>query len=50
MVLLILAGIYSLTAILLYQRLARLLCDWQMLSASLEQLRKDRACLDGNHA
>ena len=50
MVLLILTGIYTLTAILLYRRLACLLRGWQMLSASLEQLRKDRECLDGNHA
>ena len=45
-VLLILAGLYSLIAICLYRRLARLLRDWQMLSATLDQLRKDRECLE----
>lgn len=45
-VLLILTGLYGVAGICLYRRLARLLRDWQTLSASLEQLRKDRACLE----
>jgi uncharacterized membrane protein YqjE len=45
-VLLILAGIYALAGIFLHRRLADLLRNWQTLSASLEQLRKDRAGLE----
>jgi uncharacterized membrane protein YqjE len=45
-VLLILTGLYGAAGILLYRRLTGLLRDWQTLSASLEQLRKDRACLE----
>jgi len=30
----------------LYRRLTRLLRDWQNLPATLDQLRKDRACLE----
>lgn len=45
-VLLILAGLYAGAGIFLYQRLSRLLRNWQTLSATLEQLRKDRACLE----
>jgi uncharacterized membrane protein YqjE len=45
-VLLILTGIYAGAAIFLYQRLTGLLRNWQTLSASLDQLRKDRACLE----
>ncbi len=44
-VLLILTGIYAAAGIFLYQRLTGLLRNWQTLSASLDQLRKDRACL-----
>jgi len=44
--LLILTGIYSIAGIYLYRRLNGLLRDWQTLSASLDQLRKDRACLE----
>ncbi len=45
-VLLILTGLYAVAGILLYQRLAGLLGNWQTLPASLDQLRKDRACLE----
>ncbi len=45
-VLLILAGIYGAGAIALYYRLTGLLRDWQTLPATLDQLRKDRACFE----
>ena len=45
-VLLTLTGLYGGAAIYLYRRLAGLLRDWQTLSATLDQLRKDRACLE----
>jgi uncharacterized membrane protein YqjE len=45
-VLLILTGLYGAAGIFFYRRLTGLLRDWQTLSASLEQLRKDRACLE----
>jgi uncharacterized membrane protein YqjE len=44
-VLLTLTGLYGAAGICLYRRLTGLLCNWQTLSASLDQLRKDRACL-----
>jgi len=44
--LLILTGIYSIAGICLYRRLIGVMRNWQTLSASLEQLRKDRACLE----
>jgi uncharacterized membrane protein YqjE len=43
---LVLAGLYAAIAALLYLRFARLQRDWHTLSATLEQLRKDRQCLD----
>ncbi len=45
-VLLILTGLYAAAGIGLYLRLTGLLRNWQTLSASLDQLRKDRACLE----
>jgi uncharacterized membrane protein YqjE len=45
-VLLTLSGLYGAAGVLLYRRLAVMLRDWQTLSASLDQLRKDRACLE----
>lgn len=42
----ILTGIYAIAGVCLYRRLAGLLRNWQMLSASLDQLRKDRVCLE----
>ena len=44
-VLLTLTVLYAAAGFGLYQRLTGLLRDWQMLSATLDQLRKDRACL-----
>ena len=44
--LLILTGIYGIAAAVIYRRLTGMLHDWQTLSASLDQLRKDRACLE----
>jgi uncharacterized membrane protein YqjE len=45
-VLLTLTGLYGVAAVCLYRRLTGLLRDWQTLSATLDQLRKDRACLE----
>jgi uncharacterized membrane protein YqjE len=45
-VLLALTGLYGAAAAWLCQRLGGLLRDWQTLSASLDQLRKDRICLE----
>jgi len=45
-VLLILTGFYGAAGICIYRRLTGLLRDRQTLSASLDQLRKDRACLE----
>jgi uncharacterized membrane protein YqjE len=45
-VLLTLTGLYGVTGVWLCRRLTDLLHDWQTLSASLDQLRKDRACLE----
>jgi len=45
-VLLALTGLYAAAGICFYWRLAGWMRDWQTLSASLDQLRKDRACLE----
>jgi uncharacterized membrane protein YqjE len=45
-VLLILTGLYGAAGIILYRRLIGVMRNWQTLSASLDQLRKDRACLE----
>ena len=45
-VLLILTGLYAAAGIFLYRRLLGVMRNWQTLSASLDQLRKDRACLE----
>ncbi|HEY5041488.1 MAG TPA: phage holin family protein [Verrucomicrobiae bacterium] len=45
-VLLILTGLYGAAGICLYLRLTGLLRDWQAFSASLDQFRKDRECLE----
>jgi uncharacterized membrane protein YqjE len=45
-VLLILTAIYTIAGICLYRRLTGVMRNWQTLSASLDQLRKDRACLE----
>jgi len=44
--LLVLTSLYGAAAVCLYRRLTRLLRDWQNLPATLDQLRKDRACLE----
>ena len=45
-VLLTLTVLYGAAGVYLWRRLAGLLRDWQTLSASVDQLRKDRACLE----
>jgi uncharacterized membrane protein YqjE len=45
-VLLVLAIVYAGAGVWLGRRLTGRLRDWQTLSASLDQLRKDRACLE----
>lgn len=45
-VLLTLAGLYGVAAAGLYRRLTRQLRDWEALSGTLDQLGKDRACLE----
>jgi len=45
-VLLSLTGLYGAGGLCVYWRLTRLLQNWQTLPASLDQLRKDRACLE----
>jgi uncharacterized membrane protein YqjE len=47
-VLLVLACLYGAAAACLYRRLTLLLRDWQNLPATLDQLRKDRACFEKN--
>jgi uncharacterized membrane protein YqjE len=46
--LVVLTSLYGATAVCLYRRLTLLLRDWQNLPATLDQLRKDRACLEKN--
>ena len=45
-VLRILTGLYGAAGICLYRRLIGVMRNWQTLSASLDQLRKDRAGLE----
>ena len=47
-VLLALIVVYAATAVFLHHRLSILLRDWKNLPATLDQLRKDRACLEQN--
>ncbi|HTB84372.1 MAG TPA: phage holin family protein [Candidatus Sulfotelmatobacter sp.] len=42
----LLTVLYAAAGFFLYRRLNGLLRDWQSFSASLDQLRKDRVCLD----
>jgi uncharacterized membrane protein YqjE len=46
-VLLTLSVLYGAAGVFLWQRLTRLQRGWQTLSASLDQLQKDRTCLEG---
>jgi uncharacterized membrane protein YqjE len=43
---LLLSLVYALGAALLYRRLVALQQDWRMFSSTLDQLRKDGACLE----
>ena len=45
-VLLTLTALYVTVGVCFYRRLTGLSYNWQMLSATLDQLRKDRACLE----
>lgn len=45
-VLLVLTGLYGGVGVYLARRLSNCLRDWHTFSATLEQLRKDRACLE----
>jgi uncharacterized membrane protein YqjE len=46
--LLTLTGVYAVAAICFYWRLVRILRRWENLPATLDQLKKDRACLEKN--
>jgi uncharacterized membrane protein YqjE len=45
-VLLSLTGLYGVAAVFLYRRLTALLRNWRTMTATLDQLRKDRECLE----
>ena len=45
-VLLVMTALYGGTAALLYRRLTLLIRDWENFPATLDQLRKDHACLE----
>jgi len=44
--LLVLTAIYAIAAAFLYMRLSRLQRNWQTLPGTIEQLKKDRECLE----
>jgi uncharacterized membrane protein YqjE len=44
--LLVLAVLYVIAAVFFYARLVRLQRDWQTLPGTLDQLKKDRECLE----
>jgi uncharacterized membrane protein YqjE len=44
--LLVLAVLYAIAAVVFYGRLVRLQRDWQTLPGTLDQLKKDRECLE----
>jgi uncharacterized membrane protein YqjE len=44
--LLMLTALYTIAAVFFYARLVRLQRDWQTLPGTLEQLKKDRECLE----
>jgi uncharacterized membrane protein YqjE len=46
--LLVLAFIYTVLAIIFYSRLTRLQKDWETLPGTIDQLKKDRECLEKN--
>lgn len=43
-----LTAVYAITAFCLYRRITLLLRNWKTLSATLDQFKKDRACLEKN--
>jgi len=45
-VLLTMTCLYGVAGVCLYRQLARLLREWKTLPATLDQLRKDRSCLE----
>jgi uncharacterized membrane protein YqjE len=47
--LLVLTTVYVVTAVILYARLSRLQRDWETLPGTLEQLKKDRECVEKDH-
>jgi uncharacterized membrane protein YqjE len=47
-VLLILTALYAVGAVALFRQLKMLLRNWQTLPATIEELRKDRKCLEDN--
>lgn len=49
-VFLALMAVYAAASVLLYQKLSLLLRDWKNFPATVDQLRKDRECLDKNLA
>jgi uncharacterized membrane protein YqjE len=46
MALVVLATLYSIAAVFFYKLLVRLQQDWETLPGTLEQLKKDRQCLE----
>jgi uncharacterized membrane protein YqjE len=46
--LLVLATLYLIAAVFFHRRLVRLQRNWQSLPSTLEQLKKDRECLEKN--
>jgi uncharacterized membrane protein YqjE len=44
--LLVLTALYTIAAVFFYARLVRLRRDWQTLPGTLQQLKKDRECLE----
>jgi uncharacterized membrane protein YqjE len=44
--LLVLVALYTIAALIFFGRLVRLQRDWQTLPGTLEQLKKDRECLE----
>jgi uncharacterized membrane protein YqjE len=44
--LLVMFAVYAIATVLLYSRTVQLQRGWKMLPATLDQLRKDRACLE----
>jgi uncharacterized membrane protein YqjE len=45
---LVMAAIYLIAALICYARLAQMQKNWETLPATMEQLKKDRECLEKN--